>query len=120
MNIADYCNIKKRISLLRDYIDYRGSLELLAEESSELTQAAMKLIRVSEADGNLIYPVNKEKYDIEKCQTNLIDELTDVLTCVFLLFDDAEDAVNSFVNYGAVNERLDEMIARIEEDKNVH
>lgn len=109
MNIADYCNIKKRISLLRDYIDYRGSLELLAEESSELTQAAMKLIRVSEADGNLIYPVNKEKYDIEKCQTNLIDELTDVLTCVFLLFDDAEDAVNSFVNYGAVNERLDEI-----------
>lgn len=114
MLINDYCNIKKRISLLRDYIDYRGSLELLAEESSELTQAAMKLIRVSEADGNLIYPVNKEKYDIEKCQTNLIDELTDVLTCVFLLFDDAEDAVNSFVNYGAVNERLDEMIARIE------
>lgn len=120
MNIADYCNIKKRINLLRDYIDYRGSLELLAEESSELTQAAMKLIRVSETDGNSIYPVNKEKYDIEKCQTNLIDELTDVLTCVFLLFDDAEDAVNSFVNYGAVNERLDEMIARIEEDKNVH
>ncbi len=91
MNIADYCNIKKRINLLRDYIDYRGSLELLAEESSELTQAAMKLIRVSEADGNLIYLVNKEKYDIEKCQTNLIDELTDVLTCVFLLFDDAEE-----------------------------
>lgn len=88
MLIADYCDIKKRINLLRDYIDYRGSLELLAEESSELTQAAMKLIRVSEADGNLIYPVNKEKYDIEKCQTNLIDELTDVLTCVFLLFDD--------------------------------
>lgn len=120
MLIADYCDIKKRINLLRDYIDYRGSLELLAEESSELTQAAMKLIRVSEADGNLIYPVNKEKYDIEKCQTNLIDELRDVLTCVFLLFDDAEDAVNSFVNYGAVNERLDEMIARIEEDKNVY
>lgn len=34
--------------------------------------------------------------------------------------DNSEDAVNSFVNYGAVNERLDEMIARIEEDKNVH
>ena len=42
MLINDYCNIKKRISLLRDYIDYRGSLELLAEESSELTQAAKR------------------------------------------------------------------------------
>ena len=118
MIIDDYCNIKKRVNILRNHIDYRGCLELLAEESSELTQAAMKLIRVSEADENLIYPVDKEKYDIKKCQINLIDELTDVLTCVFLLFDDAEDAVNAFVNYGAINERLDDMIARIEEDKN--
>ncbi len=118
--ISDYCSIKKRVRILRDHIDYRGCLELLAEESSELTQAAMKLIRVSEADGNQIYPVDKEKYGIEKCEVNLIDELTDILTCIFLLFDDPDDATSSFTNYDEVIKRLDKMIARIEENENVH
>lgn len=118
MFINDYCNIKKRVNILCNRIDYRGRLELLAEESSELTQAAMKLIRVSEADGNLIYPVDKEKYDIEKCQINLIGELRDVLTCVFLLFKDPDEAANSFANYDEITERLDKMITRIEANKN--
>ena len=114
MIIDDCCNIKKRVHILRDHIDYRGCLELLAEESSELTQAAMKLIRVSEADKNPIYPVDKEKYNIEKCQTNLNDELIDVLTCVFLLFDDPDDAASSITNYDEITKHLDKMIARIE------
>lgn len=118
MIIDDYCNIKKRVHILRDHIDYRGCLELLAEESSELTKAAMKLIRVSEADENPIYPVDKEKYDIKRCQMNLIGELRDVLTCMFLLFNDPDDAANSFTNYGEITDRLDKMLARIEENKN--
>lgn len=119
IGLVDYYNITGCVRKLRDHIDYRGCLELLAEESSELTQATMKLIRVSEADGNQIYPVDKEKYNIEKCQTNLNDELIDVLTCVFLLFEDPCEALNSFVKYDAITERLEKMIARIEEDKNV-
>lgn len=117
IGLVDYYNITGIVRKLRDHIDHRGCLELLAEESSELTQAAMKLIRSSEADGNLIYPVDKEKYDIEKCEANLNDELINVLVCVFLLFEDPCEALNSFVKYDKITDRLVKMLVRIEENK---
>ena len=118
MGIIEYINIQGKVRKLRKYINSRGCLELLAEESSEVTQAAMKLIRVSEASNDKVYPVNKEKYTIKNCEEDLNNEIMDVITCVFLLQAANYDVTDSIMVYDAINERLDKMIARIEENKN--
>lgn len=91
---------------------------MLAEESSEVTQAAMKPIRVSEASNDKVYPADKEKYGIKNCEAALNNEIMDVITCVFLLQAAHYDVPNSLMDYDVINERLDKMIARIEENKN--
>lgn len=73
------------IKKLADYINLNGSLELLAEESSELTQAALKFIRADRYYNDGRYPINKEKYNREICTDNLIEEITDVYICLRLL-----------------------------------
>lgn len=118
MGIIEYINIQGKVRKLRKYIDSRGCLELLAEESSEVTQAAMKLIRVSEASNDKVYPADKEKYTIKNCEASLNNEIMDVITCVFLLQADHYDVPNSLMDYDVISKRLDKMIARIEENKN--
>lgn len=118
MGIIEYYNIQEKVSKLHDDIDAQGFLELLAEESSEVIQAVMKLIRVSNEVEYGVYPVDKTKYSIKKCEKNLENEIMDVITCVFLIYGDSFDVPNSFLGYDAINERLDKMIARIEENKN--
>lgn len=71
------------------HMDYRGRLELLAEEASELSQAALKMVRVLEPDG--IYPVNKDKYNTTICTNNMVEEVTDVFICLQLLDFYADD-----------------------------
>ena len=68
-----------------NYIDFvraeLGEAEILsqlAEESSELAQAALKLRRV--LDGRNPTPVT-----VEKAEENLFEEISDVLTCISLL-----------------------------------
>lgn len=109
MGIIEYSNIQCKVRKLHEHIDPRGCLELLAEESSEVTKAAMKLIRVSEAANDMVYPADKNKYNIKNCEVDLNNEIMDVITCVFLL---------QAAHYDVINERLDKMIARIEENKN--
>lgn len=116
MGIIEYSNIQCKVRKLRKYIDSRGCLELLAQESSEVTQAAMKLIRVSEASNYKIYPADKNKYNIKNCEAALNNEIMDVITCVFLLQAANYDVSNYLMGYDAINERLDKMIARIEEN----
>lgn len=118
MGIIEYYNIQEKVRKLRKHIDSRGCLELLAEESSEVTQAAMKFIRVSEASNDKVYPANKKKYTIKNCEVDLNNEIMDVITCVFLLQAANYDVSNSLMDYDVINERLDKMIARIEENKN--
>ena len=118
MGIIEYINIQEKVRKLHEYIDPRGCLELLAEEASEVTQAAMKLIRVSEAYNDKVYPADKNKYDIKNCEIDLNNEIMDVITCVFLLQASHYDVPNSLMDYDEINERLDKMIARIEENKN--
>lgn len=120
MGIIEYYNIQEKVSKLHEAIDDQGRLELLAEESSEVIQAVMKLIRVSNDVEYGVYPVDKTKYSIKKCETNLENEIMDVITCVFLIYGNDFDVPNSLMGYDAINERLDKMIARIEENKNVH
>nr|DAO87380.1 MAG TPA: triphosphate pyrophosphohydrolase [Caudoviricetes sp.] len=118
MDAIEYRNIQWKVRKLHKHIDPRGCLELLAEESSEVTQAAMKLIRVSEASNDMVYPADKNKYSIKNCEVDLNNEVMDVITCAFLLYADHYDVPNSLMDYDAINERLDKMIARIEENKN--
>lgn len=72
-----------------NHMDYRGCLELLAEEASELSQAALKMVRVLEPDG--IYPANKDKYNTTICMNNMVEEVTDVFICLQLLDLYADD-----------------------------
>lgn len=109
MGIIEYSNIQCKVRKLHEHVDPRGCLELLAEEASEVTKAAMKLIRVSEAYNDKVYPADKNKYNIKNCEVDLNNEIMDVITCVFLL---------QAAHYDVINERLDKMIARIEENKN--
>lgn len=60
----------------------------------------------------------KNKYDIKNCEVALNNEMMDVITCVFLLQAAHYDVRNSLMDYDVINERLDKMIARIEENKN--
>lgn len=112
MDIIEYSNIQRKVHKLHEHVDPRGCLELLAEEASEITKAAMKLIRVSESYND------KNKYNIENCEVALNNEIMDVITCVFLLQAAHYDVPNSLMDYDVINERLDKMIARIEENKN--
>lgn len=120
MDNVEYAHIQGKVRKLHEHIDPRGCLELLAEESSEVTKAAMKLIRVSEAANDKVYPADKSKYNIKNCEVDLNNEIMDVITCVFLLQAAHYDVPNSLMDYDVINERLDKMIARIEENKNVH
>ena len=118
MGIIEYINIQGKVRKLHKHIDKRGCLELLAEEASEVTKAAMKLIRVSEAYNDKVYPADKNKYNIKNCEVDLNNEIMDVITCVFLLQASNYDVSNYLIDYDAINDRLDKMIARIEENKN--
>lgn len=118
MDTIEYRNIQGKVRKLHEHIDPRGCLELLAEESSEVTKAAMKLIRVSEAANDMVYPADKNKYNIKNCEVDLNNEVMDVITCVFLLQAAHYDVPNSLMDYDVINERLDKMIARIEENRN--
>lgn len=118
MDNVEYAHIQGKVRKLREHIDKRGCLELLAEESSEVTKAAMKLIRVSDASNDKVYPADKEKYTIKNCEVALNNEIMDVVTCVFLLQAAHYDVPNSLMDYDVINERLDKMISRIEKNEN--
>ena len=118
MGIIEYINIQGKVRKLHEHIDTRGCLELLAEEASEVTKAALKLIRVSEAYNDKVYPADKSKYNIKNCEADLNNEIMDVITCVFLLQASHYDVSSYLMDYDAINERLDKMIARIEENEN--
>lgn len=87
------------------HMDYRGCLELLAEEASELSQAALKMVRALEPHGT--YPVNKDKYDTTICMNNMVEEATDVFICFQLLDLYAEDLL--------AEKKIKQMLERFED-----
>ena len=70
----------KWIEDIRDNVLERELLEQLAEESAELTQAALKLIRAKGLSNN---PTPKEA---EQLKRELMEEFADVSIIVFVLF----------------------------------
>lgn len=88
-------------------VSYRARLELLAEEAAELSQAALKLIRVLN-NHNESYPVDKDKYTVDICKENLINEMADVETCASIL------ELN--LPIGCISDRLSKMVDRLKEN----
>ena len=76
---------------VRDHISARGKFELLAEEASELSQAALKMVRILNQDepGD-VFPINQEKYDLNTCNENLQEEIADVLLCLGLIYKEID------------------------------
>lgn len=71
----------------------RTILEQLAEESAELSQAALKLIRASGASEN------KANISVSEAEGNLIEEIRDVLMIIDLLGLGLEDLVKKNEGY---------------------
>ena len=76
-------------SYILSVLDERTLLEQLAEEASELAQAALKLIRAAE------YSNNPTPITLQEAEVNLDEELHDVLAVASLLgiieYDDDEN-----------------------------
>lgn len=92
---------------IRDSVSQRALLELLAEEAAELSQAAIKLIRITYDDS---YPVNKDKYNRILCERNLVEEMTDVSMCAYLLGI-------PLIDYDIEDAKFKDMIKRIKQNK---
>lgn len=67
------------LELISKKLDYRTKLESLAEESSELAKASLKLIRASELNNN-----KTPKTELEAV-ADLIEEAIDVCMCLKLI-----------------------------------
>ena len=104
MNINNFNDYKYAVL---KHMDYRGCLELLAEEASELSQAALKMIRALDSHGT--YPVNKDKYNTDICLDNMIEEATDVFICLQLL--------NLYASDLLAEKKIKQMVERFEELK---
>lgn len=119
MNDKQKTSIEDKIYLLRETISPRGALELLAEESSEVIKACIKCIRTSYYRKDGTYPVDKRKYNPEVCILNLRNEMFDFVTCLYILYVADDINIEDFIlNGNEIEKRLNEMIARIEENEN--
>ena len=83
--------MNKYINHVRETLDYRTKLEALAEEASELAQAALKLIRALELSENTT-PVFGNDAELD-----LIEEIMDVASVIHLL--GCGDALNGIECY---------------------
>ena len=84
---ADYCILLEKLKYVRTHISDRGKLELLAEEAAELSQAALKMCRLLGDNVGDTYPVNPDKYNVDICNENLVEEMVDVLICMDIIYD---------------------------------
>lgn len=82
----DFDNMLIQMRYIRKHISDRGQLELLAEEAAELSQAALKMCRLLGDDVSDTYPVNPDKYNVDICNENLIEEVVDVLICMDIIY----------------------------------
>ena len=69
----------ENVAFIKDKLDRRTLLEGLAEEASELSKAALKVIRAERLSNNYT-PLSV--YD---AKTNLAEELSDVMTMAYML-----------------------------------
>lgn len=111
-------NIKEEL----EYTEYilkalteRDLLEQLAEEASELAQAALKLIRAAEMNNN---PTPRTK---ENAVNNLVEEFYDVYNLWYLLWqldDDISDRADMYLAGALGFNKIQRWARRLGYDKN--
>lgn len=93
--------MNKYMEYVRNALDYRTRLEALAEEASELAQAALKLIRSLELSENTT-PVSGNEAEL-----NLMEEIQDVMSAVYLLgCEKIVDGIDEYYKWKRWAERL--------------
>lgn len=91
---------------IKTYLPLTELLCQLAEESNELSQAALKLRRA--LDGR-----NPTPTTIEDCMNNLIEEAADVLLCLYVCGFDTDEAEGVQMNQVAMK-KFKRWIQRLE------
>lgn len=103
--------MSKKVS---DILPKTEILAQLAEEASELAQAALKLRRA--LDGT-----NPTPKDVEECEMNLLEELADVKVTFTVYLEDSKPCIKSRVSE-EINKtaeiKLDRWLSRLEAKKN--
>ena len=94
---------------LKTYLPLTELLCQLAEESNELSQAALKLRRA--LDGN-----NPTPATVEDCVNSLIEEAADVLLCLYVCGFDTDGAEGVQMNQVAMR-KFQRWIKRLEATK---
>ena len=70
--------MNEHINFLQAHLSERAMLEQLAEEASELAQAALKMIRATSYE-------NPTTVTLEEAYLNIIEECADISTCLEIL-----------------------------------
>lgn len=91
---------------LDKYLPRTEMLAQLAEESSELSQAALKLRRALD-------DTNPTPMSIAECEENLIEEAADVLLCLYVCGFDTDGAEGVQMNQVAMK-KFNRWIQRLE------
>lgn len=102
--------MSKKVS---DILPQTEILAQLAEEASELAQAALKLRRA--LDGT-----NPTPKDIEECRYNILEEFADVLNCINAYCCDDDFVFHNFTTRAIKirHKKLDRWLSRLEEKEN--
>lgn len=97
----------------KKYLDKRDVLEALAEESSELTQAAVKCIR-AEGLSNHVTPIS-----VDKAYDNLNEEIDDVIRCLYMLklYTDKDIKIPTEEEIKYNSSKTDRLISRLEKEQ---
>ena len=98
---------EKKIS---DYLPKTEILAQLAEEASELSQAALKLRRA--LDGK-----NPTPKSVEECEANLLEEVADVKVALGAYVEDAKPCVRAVVTEEigkTADRKLDRWLSRLQ------
>lgn len=96
-----FIEIERDISEIRDKTPYPEQLAMIAEECTELAQAALKMRRVVDRNAS---PTSTTKAE---AVASMIEEISDVLTCLLVLGDYIEylepaQPVENVMKYKAV------------------
>ena len=81
--------MKELITTIRKSLTDRDLLELLAEESAELSQACLKLIRAKGLSNNVTPKTEAE------CMDNLLEEISDILMVLEVMGIDLPNIENN-------------------------
>lgn len=96
------------IEIIQDNTPYSEQLAMLAEECTELAQAALKRRRTVEPNAS---PTNKTQ---EEAEAQLREEIADVITCLLVLGDYIEEITPILPIAQIINAKIERWVNRIQ------